>query len=149
MMAPLLRPSLVSMATSMEITFDHSFCIRSFLLGVPPCQRHPQIPSFTQTSMPNLDPFFTSSFDHNFRTNDNQTFIVYAKSTLVLYRRGLCVFFSLGICPRIMWQSVASISDQRDSVCHVILRGFGATQEYVYMSVLFFWECPESRANYR
>ena len=33
MMAPLLRPSSVSMATRMEITFDCSFCIRSFLLG--------------------------------------------------------------------------------------------------------------------
>ena len=33
MMAPLLRPSSVSMATSMEIAFNHSFCIRSFLSG--------------------------------------------------------------------------------------------------------------------
>ena len=33
MTAPLFRLSLVSMATSMEITFDHPFCVRSFLLG--------------------------------------------------------------------------------------------------------------------
>ena len=43
-----------------------------FLLeGVPPHQRHPQIPSFAQTGTPNYDPFFTSSFDHNFGRNDN------------------------------------------------------------------------------
>ena len=34
--------------------------------GVPPHQSHPQIPLFAQTSTPNLDPFFTSSFNHNF-----------------------------------------------------------------------------------
>ena len=33
MMAHLLRLSLVSMSTTMEITFDHSFCIRLLLLG--------------------------------------------------------------------------------------------------------------------
>ena len=32
--------------------------------GVPPHQRHPQIPWITGTGIPNLDPFFTSSFDH-------------------------------------------------------------------------------------
>ena len=41
-----------------------------------------------------LGPFFSaSSFDRNFRPNNNQTFIVYVKSTLVLYRKGLCRFF--------------------------------------------------------
>ena len=41
-----------------------------------------------------LGPFFSaSSFDRNFRPNNNQTFIVYVKSTLVLYRKGLCGFF--------------------------------------------------------
>ena len=37
-----------------------SFFIRSFLLGtqgVPPHQRHPQIPWITGTITPNLDPF--------------------------------------------------------------------------------------------
>ena len=33
MTAPLFRLSSVSMATSMEIAFDHSFCVRSCLLG--------------------------------------------------------------------------------------------------------------------
>ena len=37
--------------------------------------------------------FSASSFDHNFRPNNNQTFIVYEKSTLVLYTKGLCGFF--------------------------------------------------------
>ena len=27
------------------------------MVGVPPCQRHPQVPSFTQTSMPKYDLF--------------------------------------------------------------------------------------------
>ena len=62
---------------------------------MPPCWRHPQIPSFAQTSLPNYDPFSTSSFDHNFGRNDNQTFIVYAESTLVLYGKGLCGLFSV------------------------------------------------------
>ena len=61
--------------------------------GVPPCWRCPQIQWITGTSMPNLDPFFTSSFDHNFPANNNQTFIVYVKTTLVLVRKGLCGFF--------------------------------------------------------
>ena len=38
--------------------------------GVPPCQRHPQIPSLTQTSMPNLDPFLPP-----FKTFEQQTTI--------------------------------------------------------------------------
>ena len=60
-----------------------------------------------------LGPFFsTSSFDHNFRPNDNQTFIVYVKSTLVLYRKGLCGFsFSFGIHPgrKVTWSKVLQV----------------------------------------
>ena len=96
MMAPLLKPSSVSMSTSMEIAYNCSFGIRLLLLGhkgVPPHQRHPQIPWIAGTGTPNLDPFFTSSFDCNFQPNDNQTFIVYTKNTLVLYRKGLYDFF--------------------------------------------------------
>ena len=96
MMAPLLRPSSVFMATTMETAFDHSCLVRSSLLGllgVPPHWRSPQVPWIGQTGTPNLDPFFTSSFGHNFPTNDNQTFIVYIKSTLILFRKGLCSFF--------------------------------------------------------
>ena len=69
MMAPFLRPSLASMATSMEIAFNQSFCVRLLLLGSQECvssQRHPQIPWITGTGTPNLGHFFASSFDHNF-----------------------------------------------------------------------------------
>ena len=99
MMAPLLRPSSVSMATSMEIAFDHSFCIRSFLLGSqggaslleasPDCVDHWNWHS-------KLGHFFTSSFNCNFLTNDNQIFIVYMKSTLVLFRKAYVDFSVLG-----------------------------------------------------
>ena len=121
MMACLLRPSSVSMSTSMEITFDHSFCIRLLLLGsqgVPPHWRHPQIPWIAGTGTRNLDPFSASSFDHNFQPNDNQAFIVYMKSTLVLYRKGLCVFSGFGIRPgrKVMKKSVVSIMDQREYI---------------------------------
>ena len=61
MMAPLSRPSSVSMSTSMEIAFNCSFGIRLLLLGllgVSPCQRHPQIPWIAGTGTPNLDPFW-------------------------------------------------------------------------------------------
>ena len=37
--------------------------------------------------------FSASSFDCNFRPNNNQTFILYVKSTLVLYRKCLCGLF--------------------------------------------------------
>ena len=68
--------------------------------------------------MPNYDPLFTSSFDCNFLTNDNQTFIVYAKSTLVLYRKGLCGFlFSFEICPgrKVMLSEVSQVFWTRGS----------------------------------
>ena len=84
----------------MEIAFDCFFALDASFWGhkgVPPHQMHPQIPWITGTGMPNLDPFFTSSFNCNFQTNDdNQTFIVYAKSTLVVFRKSLCVFSVLG-----------------------------------------------------
>ena len=93
---PCHRVSSVSIPWSMEIICNHAcFDISPFLGlgGGPPHRRHPQIPPFAQTSTPNYDPFFTSSFDHNFGRDDNQTFNVYAESTLVLYRKGLCGFF--------------------------------------------------------
>ena len=49
--------------------------------------------------------FPTSSFDHNFGTNDTQTFNVYAESTLVLYRKDLC--------NSSLERSVTSFKDQR------------------------------------
>ena len=94
--SPSFEPSSVSMSTSMEITFDHSFCIRLLLLG---SQGGASSSEASPDSMDcwnwytKLGPFFASSFDCNFQPNDNQTFTVYAKSTLVLYRKGLCGFF--------------------------------------------------------
>ena len=83
MMARLLKPPLVSMSTTMEITFYCSFCIRLLLFG-----------SQGGASLPQTWTLFSaSSFDHNFQPNNNQKFIVYVKSTLVLYRKGLCGFF--------------------------------------------------------
>ena len=97
MTAHLLRPSSVSMSTSMEISLDHSFYIRLLLLG---SQGGISLSEASPDSMDcwnrytKLGPFFSaSSFDHNFQPKDNQTFIVYAKSTLVLYRKGLCGLF--------------------------------------------------------
>ena len=97
MTARLLRPSLVSMSTTMEIAFDRSFFVGLLLLGsqggASSSEASPDsIDRWNQYAK--LGPFFSaSSFGHNFRPNNNQTFIVYVKSTLVLYRKGLCGFF--------------------------------------------------------
>ena len=120
MMAALLRPSLVPWQQAWKLpstalfAFDPSFWGHK---GVPPHWRHPQIPLFTQTGMPNLDPFFASSFNCDFQTNDNQTIIVYEKRTLVLYRKGLCGFSSFGICPRrkVTWSKVLQVLWTRGS----------------------------------
>ena len=64
--------------------------------------------------------FSTSSFNFNFRPNDNQTFIVYAKSTLVLYRKGLCGFswfWDSSWKKSYVEQNVASFTDQRGVGC--------------------------------
>ena len=97
MTAHCLRPSLVSMSTTMEIAFDRSFFVGLLLLG---SQGGASLSEASPDSIDRwnqyakLGPFFSaSSFDHNFRPNNNQTFIVYVKSTLVLYRKGLCGFF--------------------------------------------------------
>ena len=74
------------------------FLVRSFLVGL--LGGASSLEAGMPNLVPNLDPFFTSSFDHNFRTNDNQTFIVYVKSALILFRKGLCVFSGFWICPR-------------------------------------------------
>ena len=99
MMAYLLRLSLVSMATSMEITFDCSFLYLIVALG---SQGGASLLEASPDSMncsnqhTKLGPFsFISSFNCNSSTNDNQTFIVYAKGTLVLFRKGICGFFIL------------------------------------------------------
>ena len=96
MTACLLRPSSVSMSTTMEIAFDHSFFVGLLLLG---SQGGASLSEASPDSIDRwnrytkLGPFFSaSSFDRNFRPNNNQTFIVYVKSTLVLYRKGLCGF---------------------------------------------------------
>ena len=97
MTARLLRPSSVFMSTTMEIAFDHFFLVGLLLLG---SQGDASLSEVSPDSIDRwnryakLGPFFSSSsFDRNFRPNNNQTFIVYVKSTLVLYRKGLCDFF--------------------------------------------------------
>ena len=58
---PLQRPSSSSMPWSMEIICNQkNFNISLFLGlgGVPPHQRHPQVPLSAQTGMPKYDPFF-------------------------------------------------------------------------------------------
>ena len=109
MMACLLRLSLVSMSTSMEITFDCSFCIRLLLLG---SQGGASSSEASPDSMDRWNRFF--HLDCNFQPNDdNQTFIVDAKSTPVLYRKGLCGFF-LVFGTSYVGKSVASITDKRE-----------------------------------
>ena len=94
MTARLLRPPSVSMSTTMEIAFDRSFFVGLLLLG---SQGGASLLEVSPDSIDRwnryakLGPFFSaSSFDRNFRPNNNQTFIVYVKSTLVLHRKGLC-----------------------------------------------------------
>ena len=90
---PLHRPSSHGMLWSIKIICNHKYFNISLFLGhggVPPHQRHPQVPSFTQTGIPKYD-FFNLFFDHNFPGNDNQTFNVYAESTLSTYRKGHCM----------------------------------------------------------
>ena len=55
MTKPHWRLSSIFIATSMEITSKCAFLERSFLLEI----LHPQIPSFTETNMPNFDPVFS------------------------------------------------------------------------------------------
>ena len=97
MTACLLRPSSVSMSTTMEIAFDRSFFVGLLLLGSQGGASSSEVSPDSidrWNRYAKLGPFFsTSSFDRNFRPNNNQTFIVYVKSTLVLYRKGLCGFF--------------------------------------------------------
>ena len=109
------------MSTTMEITFDCSFCIGLLLLGsqggASLSEASPDsIDRWNQSAK--LGPFFSaSSFDCNFLPNNNQTFIVYMKSTLVLYRKGLCGFSRLWDSPwkkSYVEQSVASFMDQRE-----------------------------------
>ena len=121
MMACLLRPSSVSMSTSMEITFDCSFCIRLLLLG---SQGGASLSDTSPDSMDHwnwytkLGPLFPPLlFYCNFRPNDNQTFIVSVKSTQVPCRKGLCGFFWFGDSPwkkSYVEQSVASFTEQRE-----------------------------------
>ena len=58
MTACLLRLSLVSMSTSMEIAFNRSFCVRLLLLGSQGGASSLEAPWITGTGTPNLDPFF-------------------------------------------------------------------------------------------
>ena len=116
-----LRLSSVSMSTSMEITFDCSFCIRLLLLG---SEGGASLSEASPDSMDcwnwytKLGPFFSaSSFNHNFQPNDNQTFIVYAKVHEYYTERAYAVFTQFWDSPwkkSYVEQSVATISDQRE-----------------------------------
>ena len=96
MMAPLLELSLVSMATSMEITFNCSFSIRSFLLGL---QGGASSLEVSPNSMDHwnwhakLGPFFsllllTVTFEQMTIKHS-----LYMSNIQVLFRKGLCGFF--------------------------------------------------------
>ena len=103
MMAPLLRLSLVSMATRMEIIFNQSFCVRSFLLG---SQGGASTLEVSPDSMDhwnqhaNLGPsFFTSSFDCNFPSNIH---CIHEKYTSTSQKGPMWFFPSFGR-RKVMW----------------------------------------------
>ena len=74
--ARLLRPSSVSMSTTMEITFDCSFFVRLLLLGSQGGASSSEVSPYSigvdrWNRYTKLGPFFSaSSFDHNFRPNN-------------------------------------------------------------------------------
>ena len=109
-------PSLGASQQSASSNFSIDPC-SLVVQGVPPHQRHHQTPCSAQTGTTNYDLFWTSSFDHNFSINDNQTFNIYMESTLSMYRKGLCTFFWFSNSPRKIFyvnRSVATILDQRE-----------------------------------
>ena len=124
--SPSFEPSSVSMSTSMEIAFDHSFCIRLLLLG---SQGGASSSEASPDSMDcwnwytKLGPFFASSFDCNFQPNDNQTFTVYAKKYTSTIQKGPMWFFSgFGIRSgtKVMWSKVLPVLQTRGStICLV------------------------------
>ena len=110
MMAPLWRQSSVAIITSMEITNLQllAFCeilLPGVVVGASLSEPSPNSIICSNCHAKLLPCFPTPSFDHNFGTNDTQTFNVYVESTLVLYRKGLCDSF--------LERSVTSFKDQR------------------------------------
>ena len=103
------RQSSVAIITTMEITSNCLLFVKYFFLGlvVGASLSEPSPSSIICSNWhAKLLPCFpTSSFDHNFGTNDTQTFNVYVESTLVLYRKGLCDSF--------LERSATSFKDQR------------------------------------
>ena len=109
----------------METTFDHSFLVRSFLLGLlGGASSSEESPDSMDHSnqYAKLGPFFASSFGCNFPTNDNQTFIVYMKSMLILFRKGLCGISSFYIHPRkkVMSSNLLQVLGTRGSTQYVL-----------------------------
>ena len=100
MTACLLRTSLVSMSTSKEITFDHSFCIRLLLLGSQggaSLSRCPQIPWIAGTGTPNLDPFFHLFFQPELSTKQQSNIhCICERYTSTIQKGHMWVFLVLG-----------------------------------------------------
>ena len=93
---PCQRPSSSSMPWSMEIIGNQEFFDISLFLGVgvPPCQRHPQLPSFTQTSMPKYDPFFKPLLSIiTFQEMTIKHFMYMQKAPFLYTERACVVFF--------------------------------------------------------
>ena len=125
MMACLLRPSSVSMSTSMDFTFDCSFCIGLLLLG---SQGGASLSEASPDSMDRwnwytkLGPLFqplllTVTFDQ--MTIKHSLFL--RKVHKYLAERVYVVFSGLGICPerKVMWSKVLQVLQSRGSILYI------------------------------
>ena len=113
--------SSVSMATSMEITFDHSFCVRSFLLvsqeGASSSEASPDL-MVCWNWHTKLVPFFHFFFSLQL-SNKQQSNIhcICKKYTSTSQKGPMWVFSGLGICPRrkVTWSKVSQVLRTRGS----------------------------------
>ena len=62
-------------------------------MGLPPCWRHPQIPSFAQTGMPKYDPFFEPLFLIVTFQEMAIKHLMYMQKVPFLYTERACVVF--------------------------------------------------------
>ena len=100
---PCFRPSLVSIPWSMDTICNYEF-LRSLsslgMVGVPPHQSHPQVPSFTQTGMPKHDLFSEPLlWIVTFQEMKIKHFIYMQKVPFLYTERACAVFFSFEIHP--------------------------------------------------
>ena len=63
------------------------------MVGVPPHQRHPQVPSFTQTGMPKYDLFFKPHFLIITFQEITIKHLMYMWKVPLLYTERACVVF--------------------------------------------------------